>query len=130
ESRHIEDLRAHYATWRRSGDETIDRARLTDVTREPGFLSLMWDRKSRMDAMREIVRWIVDEEDRLLVGRQRRADQTARRILLGGFLFALLLGTISAVALRRLLGSVEAAYSAASRAEAASAQTAAEGAPT
>jgi signal transduction histidine kinase/CheY-like chemotaxis protein len=80
--------------------------------------------KSEMDAMRQTLRAIHDEEGRLLDERRRRADHSARVLLLSGSAVALLLGVAATLALRRLLGSLDSTYAAAYQAQADSARRA------
>jgi len=122
EAAHLASLRRRYAEWARSAEHVITETPPSTI--EPEFRDEMARGKVEMDDMRQTLRAIHDEEGRLLDDRRRRAERSTQVLLLSGSAVALLLGLAATFALRRLLGFLDATYTAAYQAQAESARRA------
>ncbi|HET6897896.1 MAG TPA: CHASE3 domain-containing protein, partial [Vicinamibacteria bacterium] len=115
-------LRQRYDRWAKDADALVQNVPPSTV--EPAFRDEMLRRKTEMDEMRQTLRAVYDEEERLLAERRERADRSALVLLGSGSLVAAVLGVAATFSLRRFFQSLDTAYMASYEAQAESARRA------
>lgn len=114
----IDDLRSRYQDWLHLAETDLAGAQAGQAIVGPTVVEGMRARRTPMDEMRLLTQQILAEENRLLMVRQDITRKSTRRALLWGGLGALVLGIIGAVAMHRIVMSLDAAYAEAFRAQA------------
>jgi signal transduction histidine kinase/ActR/RegA family two-component response regulator len=122
QSAHVASLRQRYEKWAQDADAIVQNVPPSTV--EPAFRDEMLRRKTEMDGMRQTLRAVYDEEERLLAERRQRADRSAMVLLGSGSLVAAVLGVAATLTLRRFFQAMDAAYTSSYEAQAESARRA------